>query len=217
LATQVNIVMIWNLALAMLNQRQINSVNELSRNAEILRNIWELVRVDFLADHFWVGAKRSVVLNKLDVESPTNRYTSVFHLPFDYLRMIRMVRQDARVFDPDERNPDVRYDIENSADHIDQWLLANGDQVEIQYVADIRNVGHLTPKAQKALAYQLAVDVAPSFGKDPADLKLLIAMNQRQLQDAKTVSSTESTPKRRADTDLVRSRWRPFGPDRTSR
>jgi len=121
-----------------------------------------------LSSHYWRFAIKRAVLAKLDEESGSRIFNYVYALPRDYLLM--------KDFGHNYKNPnlsnlivasDERYSIEGG-----KLLTRYADNVEISYIADIKDENLFTPLFKEALISLIAAEAVVRI-KNREDLKNL--------------------------------------------
>ena len=84
-----SVTSIANAALRRLGSQRINSIDDNNKRAEVLKDLYPIVRDELLDSGFWNFAMKRAQLSKLSSE-PTFGWRNAFALPTDYLRMYRV-------------------------------------------------------------------------------------------------------------------------------
>jgi hypothetical protein len=144
MATQTDIC---NLALALLGQTPISSINEDSTAGRLCRQFYAQVYDEVLRSHAWKCAKARTALAEL-ATTPDFGWDHQFQLPADCLRVLQLEELD------------YEFDIEGDT------LLTNDDTANIIYISRI-TPNKLDSWAVKAiyhtLAYQMAYPLTQSL------------------------------------------------------
>jgi hypothetical protein len=136
-ATQVDLC---NLALALLGQEAISSINEDSRAGRLCRQFYAQVYDEVLRSHAWKCAKARSALAEL-VTTPDFGWDHAFQLPADCLRALWLEELD------------YEFDVEQGQ------LLTNDDEANLVYIARV-TPNKLDSWAAKAIYHSLAVALA---------------------------------------------------------
>ena len=211
-AEELEVKDIWNQALILLGARRVDSISEQTREANIMRDVWDEFRIGLLTDHSWNGAETEALLSRFTDSdtvtevSPVNtdRWQYAYALPSDYLRVLKVNGYAA------ETGRD-RYKITTLSNDTGKKrvLLSNESKVYIEYVYDVGdNVDLLSAKTRRAMSAMLAAQVAPYFGKDPATVQALQAEADREMREARGVDGQEGFPQIFNPSSLIQSRIR---------
>lgn len=137
MATQTELC---NLALALLGQEAISSVNEDSRSGRLCRQFYSQVYDEVLRSHAWKCAKTRSALAEL-ADAPAFGWDHAFQLPADCLRALWLEELD------------YEFDIEQGS------LLTNDDEANLVYIARV-TPNKLDSWAAKVIYHSLAVAMA---------------------------------------------------------
>ncbi|MBI1450389.1 hypothetical protein IL972_00355 [Acinetobacter sp. FL51] len=166
-ATKVSIC---NAALSMIGDKSIASFDEDTSRAEMCRNIYDQLRKAVLRDHPWSCAKRRIVLSPVTTR-PAFGYANAFPLPADYVRIIATNIES--------------YEVE------DRYILANTNQINLEYVYDNQNEDTWDSMLIEALSLKMASRLCkPMTGSDAAGQSAQ-AEYEKLLKKARFVNSQE--------------------------
>jgi hypothetical protein len=170
----------------------IASLEERSKEANVLRAIYGLTRDETLEAAPWPFATRRKVLQS--VGSPPAEWAYRYRYPNDCLTARRILNGVQRVFASDQRIPfAIEEDEENGA----KVVLSDQAPATLEYTARIVNPALFTPTFKIALAWGLAVKIAPPLSADP---KFGVAAGQ-QYQGAINRALARSFAEGQADQD----------------
>lgn len=147
--TTVSEVSICNLALQLLGEKRIASLDEDSRSARSCDACYELIRDRELAAHPWNFAKKRATLAPSATE-PDFDFSYAFPLPADYLDLLP----------PGDRN-DLDWRIENH-EGSPAILTNDGDTLEVEYIAQITD----PPKFHTLFVYALSCAIAEHLAEE---------------------------------------------------
>jgi len=213
----VTVVQIWNVALVELGVGTIGTTSDGSSQAILLNTVWEGgFRAQFLADHAWNGAKRTIDLSTFKDSGGTavspsgSRWNNAFELPTDYLRALTI---NGFPMQPNGSMGQNQWEIEVVSDGatppvLKRCLLSNESSISLEYVMDIGddNIGLLSPLVAHAMGLALAAHVATNFGKPPAEQAYIGQRAADALLAAKGVDGQESSPRMFSTTSLLDAR-----------
>ena len=204
---------IWNTALNTLGIATVADTVGSSPQQTLLTRVFPLFKKQFLTDHVWNGAKKTVDLVALTTTTTENavlnRWDYAYQLPDDILRVWRLNGLENR---PNHigGNPNIHtniWEIEILTVSGTKYraFLTNQKEARIEYVfdvedADISLLGSLT---QHAMGMALAVYVATNFGKSPNEIGQLDLMAKEAITAAKGVDGQEGTPQILGYTSLL--------------
>ncbi|MEO2123382.1 MAG: hypothetical protein ABGY10_08660, partial [bacterium] len=204
---------IWNTALNTLGIATVADTVGSSPQQTLLTRVFPLFKKQFLTDHVWNGAKKTVDLVALTTTTTENavlnRWDYAYQLPDDILRVWRLNGLENR---PNHigGNPNIHtniWEIEILTVSGTKYraFLTNQKEARIEYVfdvedADISLLGSLT---QHAMGMALAVYVATNFGKSANEIGQLDLMAKEAITAAKGVDGQEGTPQILGYTSLL--------------
>lgn len=206
---------VWNEALTLTGSPTVSSISDGSSEAEIISRIWDNFRCTFIGDHTWNGAVTIRTLARktdeagAEVAAPIE-WGYVYALPADYCRAWRINGHlcgatEGQLWQIKALEIDGEYQ---------RVLLANAADVDLEYIFDVGNMLHLlTPQTRSAMAYELAVKIAPRMGLSEQEIQGLRQRASIKVAEAKGSDGQEGTPIRFPDTSLLdarntyRGRW----------
>jgi len=86
MTTKVEIV---NAGLIKLNARPINSLSEVSNEATLANQVWDISRKAVLREHYWNFAIKEIELARIN-DRPLMQYEYIFQLPTDFIRLVKL-------------------------------------------------------------------------------------------------------------------------------
>ena len=210
----VTVVQIWNVALVELGVGTVGTTSDGSAQAILLNTVWDGgFRAQFLADHAWNGAKRTIGLTTFkdssgDAVSPSGtRWSNAYDLPEDYLRALTI---NGLPMQPNGSRGQNQWEIEvvsdgESSPTLKRCLLSNEGTISLEYVMDLGdvNIGLLSPLVAHAMGLALAAFVATNFGKPPTEQAFIGQRAADALLAAKGVDGQESSPRMFSSTSLL--------------
>jgi len=209
----VTVVQIWNVALVELGVGTIGTTSDGSSQAILLNTVWEGgFRAQFLADHAWNGAKRTIDLETFndsagDAVAPSGpRWAKAYNLPDDYLRALTI---NGLPMQPNGGMGQNQWEIEVVSDGatppiLKRCLLSNSGTISLEYVMDIgADIYLLSPLVAHAMGLALAAHVATNFGKPPTEQAYIAQRAADALLAAKGVDGQESSPRMFSSTSLL--------------
>ena len=209
----VTVVQIWNVALVELGVGTIGTTSDGSSQAILLNTVWEGgFRAQFLADHAWNGAKRTIDLETFndsagDAIAPSGpRWAKAYNLPDDYLRALTI---NGLPMQPNGGMGQNQWEIEVVSDGatpptLKRCLLSNSGTISLEYVMDIgADIYLLSPLVAHAMGLALAAHVATNFGKPPTEQAYIAQRAADALLAAKGVDGQESSPRMFSSTSLL--------------
>lgn len=142
-----------------------------------------------LRKHDWHCAEGRQKLAK-NTAAPTFEYDNAFALPFDCVRVVKVYG------DSDAYSPYDRWHIQ------ERNLLTDLDEVYLKYIKFPEDYRELDVLLAKAIAYELALMLAPSIFKDKEMYGILFQASQQVLREAKAMDTLENK-----DAYTENSRW----------
>jgi len=134
---------ICNLALGLLGQSQIMSLDDASQAARFCKRFYSQSRDEVLQAHPWNFAMRRMTLSQLSTP-PSSGWAAQYQLPTDCLRVTQM-----NGMSPSER-PGL-FSIEGRA------LLTDADVADIRYIARVEDANFFSPLFIEALSVKLGM------------------------------------------------------------
>jgi len=186
---------ILNVACAELGLTEVSGLNEEVSHARRFKATWPIFKRAFLATHPWNGAVVVRALNSIAGTSADTRFTNVFGVPHDYIRGISVNGRE----DQPGVNP---WRVHTTPDGFDQRLYTNESEALFEYIADIINIGLLSPLAQEAMGIALANRHSKHYLTPP----LVVELKERSrvaTAEAKSAESRTGTATRRTTGRLV--------------
>jgi hypothetical protein len=162
------------------------SPDDTSKLARNVRAVWDEVRREVLRAHNWNFAMTRASLPALASTDPEydadaiNPWTYVYPLPTDYVRL-------AKIFDPALGKGE--YQLEN-----DGILCDEAGPLRIRYVYDRTEISAWDPKARKALALQIAWQIAPAMGVTGSKRERINRSYKEAIERARAVDAKENPP-----------------------
>jgi len=182
--TPVTKIAICNLALRMLKQKTIESLDEENESARELNAIYDYVLKELLTEHPWNFATKRVALVQLE-ETPAFEYTYVYTLPDDCMRVL-------------ETEDQTEYQIENGK------LLSDEATVNIRYISYETDPEKYTHNFIATFALRLACEMCyPLTGN--SNTKLLKDFDDK-FKRAKSIDGQEGTPRSTERSSWIHSR-----------
>lgn len=187
----LSIVQICNLALARIGVTDgIAALSDNTAEARACSLIYEPCRDDLIGSYDWPFARRSAALG-LVAEDPAEGWAYSFRVPSDCL-VARKIDQDAP------------YAI--AGDGSGRLLYANLTEATLAYTARIDDVGLLPHQVAMALAWRMAVELAPALAKTESAADRAQVNYQRALATALHTCLNEPRQSAAADAEAVAAR-----------
>lgn len=172
MASNVDIV---NIALTNLGADTIMALDEESEGARKANVIYDIVRDIVLTKHPWNFAIKQAELSLLD-ETPVFKFTYIFQLPGDYLRVLEM------------EDEDVEFKIKG------RKLYTDTGTVKIEYIARITDSEQFSAGFISAFSDELAARLAYPITNSRAIATDMRALALANLRVAKAEDAQEGTP-----------------------
>ena len=196
----VAVVDIWNAALVRLGASCVVSTSDTSNEAVKISCVWDEFRTQFLSEHSWNGAKKTVAITRyfnndgVTVVTPPNRWRFTYELPTDIVKALTLGGLS------NEPRADVIWEIESRANDVTTKRVLhtnvepNSEATELEYIFDVgTNVALLGPKTRWAMSRMLAWTIAENFGKSAEDIVQIEAEAKKALSAAKGIDGQEMT------------------------
>jgi len=166
--SKLNIV---NNALRELNIERINALTDNTKRAQVMNDIYDVVRLEMIEESPWNWATKRIKLTP-DPTQPDFGWENRFALPADFISASR-------------EDDDEKYEIEG------RYLLADAEEVKLIYTADIQDTYQMPPMFIKALYLELAVRAAHSLGQDKSHKQILVNLAEAALAKARSSSAQQ--------------------------
>jgi hypothetical protein len=195
-------VQICNLALVNVGvSKVIASLEERSKEADVLRAVYDITRDETLEAAPWPFATRRVVLQSLG--DPPAEWAYRYRYPTDCLTARRILDGARRVFAADQRIPFAIGEDEANAARV---IFCDQFQATLEYTARIVNPKIFSPTFAVAVGWGLAVKIAPALSADP---KFGVAAGQQYqgaINRAFARALAEGQEEQAPDSEFIRAR-----------
>ena len=171
-----------NLTLVHLGAPTIASLDEDSKNARLLKRIFDVVLEQVLRDHPWNCALRRATLAQL-AEAPAFGYSYAYEKPVDCLGVLGLVGDSGGNVDPN-----LEYKVEG------EQILTNESVAQLKYVALVTESGLWDASLTVALAARLAAEGAYAITGNAELKKAMMMEYERAKSAARGVDGQEDTP-----------------------
>jgi hypothetical protein len=168
-----------NAALTLLGERRINSLDESSKTAKMLKERFDEVRDEVLRAYPWNFATKRAAL-AADAVAPSWGFDRAFTLPADCLRLLEL------------ENP-ARYEYRIEGRKI---ITDLGTPLNIEYTAQITDPVQMDVMFRQAFAAALAADVAEAMTGTSTKVQELHAIRDAKMKASKTPDGQEHSPRR---------------------
>jgi len=203
-STDVQIV---NLALHHLGVERISSLDEDSKRAKLMKDLYELTLNEVLRSATWGFAMKRAKLEKLS-SAPAFGYSSQFDLPNDYLKL-----HEVTEFDPSrgtgQKHPytnwDEPYRLEYKIE--DGRILASADTLYIRYIFKAFKVDMFSPDFVECLSRTLASKACFSLTQDRNLRAALMEEAEFWRRTASANDAQESSPDDYEISAFIRPRY----------
>lgn len=111
-------------SLIILGEKPLSDLDDGSDVADIISNTYTPFKLDILANYEWTFTQKQAKLNKI-VKTPVLRYTSVFQLPSDFLRIKNVYADSSGSITLDD------YSIKSDG------LYCSEDEIFVEYSANV--------------------------------------------------------------------------------
>lgn len=183
-----------NLALDILKEAPITSLNDRRPIAEWLKRNFKVTRDSTLSSADWKFAMKRAQLAR-DSDAPVFGWHSSYTLPSDCLRVIPITWDGAYEGVPFE------HEIEGGK------LLSNATEIlRIRYVARTEDYDRYPAPFVEVLSARLAMKMAHWATGKVSYAQVAQSIHQEAMRNAWLINAIEGTPERAADDDWVRAR-----------
>lgn len=163
---------VYNMALAYLGEKPLNSLTDDTKASTLLNTIFDLIRDDVLREHPWNFAITRVALT-LSVTTPAWGYARQFGLPSDCLKVLGTDYSD------------IDYRIEGA------YLLTDESSINLKYVSQVTDLTAWDVKALTMLAMRLAAEIAFNLTASSSREEAMLKMYLMRLSTAKSIDGQE--------------------------
>ena len=197
-----SVVQICNLALINVGVSQlIASLEEKSKEAQVLNAVYDLTRDETLEAAPWPFATRRVALQL--VGTPPTEWAYRYRYPNDCVTARRILDGSTRAFASEQRIPfAIAEDEINDA----KVILCDQEAATLEYTARIVAPGLFSPTFAIALAWGLAVKIAPALASDPRFGVSAGQQYQGAIDRAFARSLAEGQEDQNPDSEFIRAR-----------
>jgi hypothetical protein len=184
-----------NRAIRLIGGNRITSLDDGSKNAIVINDLWDGILKDLMAAP-WGFAETRVKLAQ-SASTPVFGYDYAYQLPADWLKTVSVHGDDSGLGTIDFREEVI------GDKHV---LVTNSNTLYLRYVSDGSNVNLWSSKFASTMVYQLASELAvPISGSQQAQEGLLIEA-KRKYREARSADSLGSSPEPRNRGSWVSSR-----------
>ncbi len=191
----VNETSVCNLALALLGQATIMSLNDESQAARFCSRLYAQTRDEVLQAHRWNFALKRATLAKLS-DGQESEWAYAYQLPVDVLRVLEL---------NGHAESDRFFEIEG------RRLLTDEVQAVIRYIRQVTDAVYFTPLFVEALSVKLASKLAlPLMGSRTMADELAATYERVIGPKARRMDAVEGNPRRHPawmQSDLVKARY----------
>lgn len=193
-----SVVAICNQALALLGDARINALTEDNERARTCAELYDDVRDAVLRGHPWNCAQERATLARLS-DAPAFGFDYAYQLPADCLRVLRL------------RYLDQRFKVEG------RRLLTDAGEAYVLYIKRLTDPTLIDPLLVKAIAAQLAHDMAPRLAKSESKRQEMERLAEKRLREARSADAQEGSADALVADDLLHARavgpLNPYGYD----
>lgn len=183
-----NEVEICNLAISRLAANPIQALSDQTREAQVCRRHFNILRDSVLRDFDWAFARRRVAVARLDLTDSV--FTFVYDLPADCLIVRRIVNPS----DPEGTDPAKKINFEVALHPTDnrQVLYTNQASPTIVYTANVTGPTVFDAMFTDALAWRLAMEFAVPLRGSPELMNACSQYYRAALASSHVQSAKES-------------------------
>lgn len=198
MASEVDIV---NVALTLLGESRITSLDDRSKPAREAKALYAITRDALIAAHDWNFAKARAALPAL-ADAPLSQFDTKYQLPSDCLRLLMLNDYYVGLDLTDYRgSPTEEYSIEG------REILTNWSApLNVSYIKRVTDAQQFDPAFIKVLGCQLAMDLCEPLTQ--SDTKYQKAERQfgREINNAIRINAISLPPRKLADDEWIMSR-----------
>lgn len=201
--TDVGIV---NSALVSIGEDTISSLTQNNRAARAANRIYEQQRDRLLMRYRWTFAMKRATLAK-DATAPEFGFSARFLVPNDYLALVGVY---------DSAEDQRQYTARRESHKVEgQYILADAETLSIFYIRKVTNAAEFDPSFAEALAFQLAIKLAPTL-TNAAATEGLKELFSEALRQARFSNAIQSSPEviQASEWLEARQQWAVTGPFR---
>ncbi len=191
-------VAICNLALDLLKQEDITSIETPVTDTEVICERWyDQTRREVLRKHPWNFAikRRSLPLAS---EAPAFEYSNAYNLPNDFIRLLTLGETVGKADDL------IDYQVEDG-----QILIDNNDNsLAMRYIYDIQDVNKFDALFIRMLSYELALNMSYKFTEGNTRIAAIQELLEIAENQARSIDGQERPTIRRQRNRFVRARIR---------
>ena len=172
-----------NYALAANDLEPIASIDEASDRAKLIKPIWKPVFETFLAEHSWSFARALSSPARLAPDSKDPEpFRYAYALPEDCIKLVNVTLPAAfRIYgDPVPKLPQIPYEVRRLGER-GRAILANEENIIVEYVSNRTRIDDFTPQAYEALALKLAFEISLNIKNNNARAQVLLQRHQAAL------------------------------------
>ena len=201
----ISVINICNMALAIIGQPSVNSIDENSESARQCRIHFDLSRDVVLSAHPWTFAINIESLAKINGVSPIPAYSIMYKKPPDALRIIRLINPDASISRCS--NNDILLEVYKEVNYNDMAvLLSNIPLALVEYVRRVVSPAQWDSIFVEALKWKLAESLSSAISGSGQRTAELNSMYEQTLLRAKVVNANNDSSFTRLPTSLRDSR-----------
>jgi len=197
-------VSIVNGALNTLGATNISSLEENSKAARIMNQIYDRIRDDVFRSHPWNSLTKRMTLAQ-ETEQPAYGYTFQYPLPADpyCLRVLEF------------SNGTLTYPFDNMVDNSGgpafviegRKLLTDESSVKIKFIARIDDPNEYDSNLITTLSARLAMEAAYAITGSTSLIQVTASLYEARLKEARFMDATEGATQRVESTDFIESRF----------
>ncbi len=179
---------ICNYALAHVGSKSIIDLHDVSKRAQICKQIYPLFRDEMLRGHPWNFAIKEAVLAEL-TKKPKFGFSKCFALPADFLRLVKL---GSRYTD---------YRLEGGTIH------SSSSTIHLKYVQRVEDSERFDASFTLALSYKIAQSLALSLADDNNLHNLMINLYRATVANARSMDAQENPAEEIHVDEWLDSRW----------
>ena len=178
-----------NAALTLLGERRINSLDESSKSAKILKERFDEVRDEVLRSYPWNFATVRAQI-AADAVAPSWGFDYAYTLPSDCLRLLEI-----------ENLSKYPYRIEGR-----KIITDHGSPLNVEYTSRVTDPQQMDVMFRQAFAAALGADVAEAITGTTAKVEELHAIRDAKMKASKTPDGQEHSPRQIQASEWLDSR-----------